>query len=222
MQPPSLGLSLLSQQPIKLPYENKSKFYRKRPHATFGTVNDQTYLYFVNISSEDGLISPKNYVAMYQDKQTVLSFRDLLKNSTIETTNKFLENVNFVFAIDGNYDHSNPNLIDTTDDITEEHESILQNLINKCKKDGILFNIREDNKDYDVEEYEYCITTYLEKVAEIINIQNLTHLPKDVLNKISYLVTGEKGTIVQQLYKLKSKLPQKPFEKNLYVKDYEL
>ena len=117
--------------------------------------------------------------------------------------------------MDGNYDNDNHNLINTW--FREEKKIILSNLIDECKKDGILINIREDNKDHDIEYYEYCINTYLDKLAEIINIQNLTHLPKDVLNNMSSFVSGEKGTIIIQINKLKSKLPKKPIEKNIFV-----
>jgi hypothetical protein len=168
---------------------------------------------------EAGMMSPKYFHLLAEDMQTENNWRDLLKNPSIETTNKFLENVKFEFVINGIYDYSNPNIRYATKDeyITEENKIILQNLIDECKKDGILINICEDNKDLDTEYYEYCIKTYLDKVEEIINIQNLTHLPKDVLYNISSFVSGEKGTIIQQLYTLKSKLPKKPRKKNLFV-----
>jgi hypothetical protein len=224
MQPLGLGLPLLAPQPINPLYINKSKFHYRRPHATFEKVNGQTSLKFTNIPFKSGTISPKYFYLLEEDKRTIKYFRDLLKNPTIETTNKFLENVKFVFAINSNYDYSNPNLVYATNDeyITEENKIILQNLIDECKKDGILINICEDNKDLDVEYYEYCVKTYLDKVEEIINIQKLSDLPKDVLDNMSSFVSGEKGTIIQQLYTLKSKLPQKPFDKNIFVEDYEL
>jgi hypothetical protein len=222
MQPLGLGQPLLAPQPIKPPYKNKSKFHYRRPHATFEKVNGQTSIKFVNMPFEDGMISPKHFHLVAEDMHIVKYFRDLMKNPSIETTNKFLENVKFVFIINGIYDYSNPNIMYATNDeyITEENKIILQNLIDECKKDGILINICEDNKDLDVEHYEYCIKTYLDKVEEILHIQNLKHLPKDVLSSSSSFVSGEKGTIIQQLYTLKSKLPQKPFEKNLFVTEF--
>jgi hypothetical protein len=222
MQPLGLGLPLLAPQPIKHPYKNKSKFHYRRPHATFEKVNGQTSIKFVNMPFEDGMISPKHFHLVAEDMHIVKLFRDLMKNPSIETTNKFLENVKFVFIINGIYDYSNPNIMYAINDeyITEENKIILQNLIDECKKDGILINICEDNKDLDVEHYEYCIKTYLDKVEEILHIQNLKHLPKDVLSSSSSFVSGEKGTIMQQLYTLKSKLPQKPFEKNLFVTEF--